>query len=520
MRGCTKVLALAVAAGAVSVAGLAGAATEATAAPGGPDEVLGLFVWYKADSITGRKDGDVVTQWNDSKSGKLNLDKHTGNPVFVGSAINRLPAVRFKEGEANGLQTSRVVDALAGNPNVTVFVVAKVARPKREHVELLSWGNAARAGSAVCLQVISDRLDLQTGCGAAASTRDDAYAAYFDKPAIVMCAKAAGPLSSTTRITLDGSIAAVTGSDIIPAVKPIELSCSTIGKARSPNRLPAKRRCKWTNQRPSWRSTSSGARTIMSLPTAATPGRERWPSRTRRAWMGRLPRRHGRGTPSESSNSKSGGKLSCAIRVLVRGGKYYLNETLVFNPEDSGVQGFPVTYAAYPGEKPVLSGGRKITGWQPYKGRIVQCSVAEAKAGKWKFSQLFCDGQRQVRARYPNADPQRPWHAGWLPVEGPAEPESFVAFKYKAGGLPRHWAKPTQGDVFMIMDWGYSTITPIKNIDEQRRSITMTSGVRNFDRPPWIFPGSPGAFRSHFGCFIPFRFFVENLLEELDQPGE
>ncbi|MBU4272913.1 MAG: right-handed parallel beta-helix repeat-containing protein [Planctomycetes bacterium] len=217
---------------------------------------------------------------------------------------------------------------------------------------------------------------------------------------------------------------------------------------------------------------------------------------------------------------KSGGKVLTPLKVLVRGGKYFFTETLVFTPEDSGTREFPVAYTAYPGEKPVLSGGRKINGWQPYKGRILQCSITEAQGGKWKFNQLFFDGKRQVRARYPNADPQKPWHAGWLPVDGPAEPESFVAFKYKADAFPRHWAKPTQGDVFMIMDWGYTTITPIRKIDEQRRSITMTSGVRNFDRPPWVFPGWRGGFRTHFGFYVPFRFFVENLLEELDQPGE
>ena len=115
--------------------------------------------------------------------------------------------------------------------------------------------------------------------------------------------------------------------------------------------------------------------------------------------------------------------------------------------------------------------------------------------------------QAASAARYPNADPQKPWHAGWLPVDGPAEPESFVAFKYKADAFPRHWAKPTQGDVFMIMDWGYTTITPIRKMDEQRRSITMTGGVRNFDRPPWVFPEKQAKFRTHFGFSYTLSFF-------------
>ncbi|MCP4313127.1 MAG: hypothetical protein GY790_17855 [Bacteroidetes bacterium] len=45
------------------------------------------------------------------------------------------------------------------------------------------------------------------------------------------------------------------------------------------------------------------------------------------------------------------------IVVLVREGTYQLEETLVFGLEDSGEPGSAITYAAYPGETPVLSSG-------------------------------------------------------------------------------------------------------------------------------------------------------------------
>ena len=64
------------------------------------------------------------------------------------------------------------------------------------------------------------------------------------------------------------------------------------------------------------------------------------------------------------------------VTVLVRGGAYYLDDTLVFEQQDSGTKECPVTYMAYPGEKPVISGGRKITGpWKAYKGEIMVCSL-------------------------------------------------------------------------------------------------------------------------------------------------
>ena len=215
--------------------------------------------------------------------------------------------------------------------------------------------------------------------------------------------------------------------------------------------------------------------------------------------------------------SKGGQPLDKPVTVLVRGGKYYLDETLVFTPEDSGTREWPIAYQAYPGEKPILSGGRKLDGWEPYEGRIVQCRLPEAKGGGWKFRQLFCDGQRQIRARYPDFDPENPLHGGWAFVEGPAEEGSYVAFKYqpdtfaeKDTGKPR-WAKPRQAEVYMLRDWGVTDVIPIKTIDEDDRVITLAYGVTSHDVYPWFTP-TPLSTRN--------RFYVENVLEELDQPGE
>ena len=130
------------------------------------------------------------------------------------------------------------------------------------------------------------------------------------------------------------------------------------------------------------------------------------------------------------------------LTVMARGGKYFLQDTLVLSEADSGTQDCPVTYTAYPGEKPILSGGRKLTDWKPYKGRILQCDLPAAKGGKWKFRQLFFNGQRQIRARYPKFDPDNPIYGGWAFTDGPAEPGSSLAFKLRPGTLERHWKKP------------------------------------------------------------------------------
>lgn len=60
---------------------------------------------------------------------------------------------------------------------------------------------------------------------------------------------------------------------------------------------------------------------------------------------------------------KQDGTLKQQILVIVRGGTYFLTQPLVFTPEDSDTPFSPITYKAYPGEKPVISDGRRITTW-------------------------------------------------------------------------------------------------------------------------------------------------------------
>ncbi|NLX13170.1 MAG: right-handed parallel beta-helix repeat-containing protein [Phycisphaerales bacterium] len=91
------------------------------------------------------------------------------------------------------------------------------------------------------------------------------------------------------------------------------------------------------------------------------------------------------------------------LRVAVRGGVYELNEPLVFGPEDGGTTEFSVTYAAYPGEQPVISGGRQISGWTRGDNDLWTVELPEVRSGAWFFRQLFVDGVRLPRGRYPNA---------------------------------------------------------------------------------------------------------------------
>ena len=109
----------------------------------------------------------------------------------------------------------------------------------------------------------------------------------------------------------------------------------------------------------------------------------------------------------------TGNKVGPAT-VLIRGGIYYIDKTIQFGPQDSGSKDAPVSYVAYPGEKPELVGGRRITGFKQEKRGMVSVTLPDVKEGKWNFRQLFVDGKRQIRARYPNFDPANPYRGGFL----------------------------------------------------------------------------------------------------------
>ncbi|RMF99385.1 MAG: hypothetical protein D6741_08625, partial [Planctomycetota bacterium] len=66
------------------------------------------------------------------------------------------------------------------------------------------------------------------------------------------------------------------------------------------------------------------------------------------------------------------------VHVFLDDGTYFLDNTLVFTPADSGTREAPVTFAAKPGAKPVVSGGRLLKlDWRPYENGILQARVPD-----------------------------------------------------------------------------------------------------------------------------------------------
>src|SRR5262249_10238356 len=110
------------------------------------------------------------------------------------------------------------------------------------------------------------------------------------------------------------------------------------------------------------------------------------------------------------------GEPPISVRVEIRGGVYELNKPITFASQDSGAPlrfnemikptatRRDVTYAAYPGEKPILSGGRRITGWKEssiHGRRAWVARLPDVARGTWNFTQLWVNGRRAARTRLP-----------------------------------------------------------------------------------------------------------------------
>ncbi|MGE5220804.1 MAG: right-handed parallel beta-helix repeat-containing protein, partial [Omnitrophica WOR_2 bacterium] len=205
--------------------------------------------------------------------------------------------------------------------------------------------------------------------------------------------------------------------------------------------------------------------------------------------------------------------LTIPVTVIIRGGTYFLSKTLALSDKDSGTRECPVTWQAYPGETPILSGGQVISNWKPYKGDIQQADCPAALIKQAPVRQLFYRGQRQRRSRWPKYDPENPIRGGWAFPEGPVEEYPMQAFRFKADAFPRKWAKPQEGEVKIyagFVGWSANLI-PLRSIDYEEQIVWLAHRPLEIDYPPWFM---------QYTLNENSRYIVENILEELSEPGE
>ncbi len=189
--------------------------------------------------------------------------------------------------------------------------------------------------------------------------------------------------------------------------------------------------------------------------------------------------------------------LADNVTVLIGGGRYELIEPLVFAPEDSSGDEHTVTWAAAEGERPFLSGGRRITGWGPAEGELWQAEVPGVATGEWHFRQLFVDGRRAVRARSPNVGEYWQLRDGHF-----AEDYSECTLTLGPEKVDA-WGNLGDVEVVMFGHWAASR----KRVGR----VDPATGVITYAHPHVTVQAVPRA-----GNWV----YLENAREFLDEPGE
>ncbi len=192
------------------------------------------------------------------------------------------------------------------------------------------------------------------------------------------------------------------------------------------------------------------------------------------------------------------------VKVLIRDGTYRLAETVVFSLRDSAAAGHTIQYAAYPGERPLFSGGRPVTTWrkpdqvpdalpQPARGHVWAADVSDRPV----FRTLFADRTRLPRSR----------SAGFSPVNvTPRGSKDYQTVRFAPGKV--HAYRDVSDLELRIVPCYFWTMNllPVKRIDLDGATVTTAlAGTYPLGRN---------------GMTDRANAWIENGLEDLDQPGE
>jgi len=201
------------------------------------------------------------------------------------------------------------------------------------------------------------------------------------------------------------------------------------------------------------------------------------------------------------------GTMSGDITVYVRGGTYPQTTTLTFGNADSGNGGFYVKYMAYPGERPLITGGRAITNWTVSD---VTNNIYSANAGTTPFRQLYVNGFKAIRARSPNlgANGEANFYrlSGW----DKAAHNVQISASYVA-----NWSNLSRVEMHLMTAWADNTLR-IASI-----STTGSTAYVKFqsDEDAILFV-RPNPRLDQMGWGAGRVLYFENALEFLDLPAE
>jgi hypothetical protein len=215
-----------------------------------------------------------------------------------------------------------------------------------------------------------------------------------------------------------------------------------------------------------------------------------------------------------------------AVTVYIKGGIYHMENPLILTSEDSGTENAPVVYKAVDGEEPVFTGSRELKNWKlsdnPEKLEFNPAEVrdkiyvADVKAAgisdfgdhteTGKRPELFCNGELQTLARWPN---EGFVNAGL--AKGKTElPKDYRGKQGRKEGVfeyldnrQNRWAseKDVRLGGYWYWDWS-DEFQQVEKVDTGSKTFYLSEPFHTY------------------GYRDSLRYFGLNLLCEIDRPGE
>lgn len=244
---------------------------------------------------------------------------------------------------------------------------------------------------------------------------------------------------------------------------------------------------------------------------------------------------------------------SNGVTIWLRSGNYFLPTTFSILSNDGGSPGKPIIYRAYPNENVTISGTKAVNPaqWNSYTGSvsrlhpsvsasaIKECplttlnmavsglmpnAINDVNNGFYQFTNLpgfYWNGKRLKLARFPNDFPnymevKKVITGGSSTVAGVFEYKTAVTELYdpnmnKVSGREAAWAAAINNGVYVKgywrVNWQITTLR-VTAIDLSAKTITVTPSVTLGNK--YNLPLGSG--------HEPY--YVINLLEEIDEPGE
>jgi hypothetical protein len=236
------------------------------------------------------------------------------------------------------------------------------------------------------------------------------------------------------------------------------------------------------------------------------------------------------------------GKGVRRVHVRIRGGTYYLPATVQFSAADSGSATTEIVYENYPGEKPVFSGGMRVTNWTNVGGNQWQTTLPPSTQ---YFENLFYNGVRRLRPRlggylgtyyrivgpvYDTTAPGPPAHApnaacssyvtgkGWECFDrfiyNPMDPISS-SWKNLAPAADNQCLQPTGNPALA----GDIELLDFQKYDAAKLRISCVDTTNNI-----VYVTAPATALANattaYGFLPTHRYVVENVQDALTEPGQ